>query len=135
MVHTPEADALILDEVYGSVNGVYESLANPRLTFMQLRAMLAPGGHVPAEKRSLLAMLEDRLYGPMRSPLPSNISDIYIEVLKQWEKEMARQAVKQSAASEARARANTTTAAPKRPGSLGKKKKKPWTAPTNRKPE
>ena len=89
------ADALV--GMQNSAEGLYSNLVNPRLCFLQFRALLAPDGRVSEDKKMLLEAFADKIYGVLRSELPANTDDYFKSVITKWEKEAAAQAIKRSA--------------------------------------
>ena len=119
-------DADHLHCIYNSVKGVYDNLLNTRLQFLQLRCMLAPDGQaVPAEKRGLLEVFTNKVYGAMREALPTNLDATFRTCINDWEKSTQTAQVKQAANATARARSGAAPAASGSTGSLGEARKQP----------
>ena len=75
---TGRDDADELHATYNSIKGVYTELANKRLQFLQLRSMLSDDkGKVPDDKKGLLEVFTNHIYGAMRDTLPTKLDDAY----------------------------------------------------------
>ena len=112
--HLPSAegfsDTLTGDEAADCLVGmqntseaVYANLVNPRLCFLQFRALLAPDGKVPPEKKGLLDAFADKMYGVLREELPPNVDDYFKSVIEDWESQSQKALIKKAANAKATA--------------------------------
>ena len=109
---TGAEDAEELHGTYSSIKGVYDELANKRLQFLQLRAMLTDEqGRIPEEKRGLLEVFTNEIYGSMRDTLPTNLDDAYKKCISSWETSTRYALTKNAASATAKSRATTPAAA------------------------
>ena len=109
---TGREDADALHGTYSSIKGVYNELANKRLQFLQLRSMLTTDkGSVPDDKRGLLEVFTNHIYGAMRDTLPTNLDQTYKKCISEWETSTRTALTKQSASATAKSRAATGTPA------------------------
>jgi hypothetical protein len=107
-------DADHLHAVYSSVKEIYDGLLHKRLQFLQLRAMLSAGtkdGKIPADKKGLLEVFTNKLYGAMRQDLPENLDETFRKTISDWEKQTNSASIKEAGRATAtqRARANPAT--------------------------
>ena len=125
---TGQDDADHLAAVYATVEEVYGGVLNKRVQLLQLRSMLTPeGGAVPDDKKGLLRVFENMLYGALGDTLPLNLDDSFKAALSTWEKQTQTQLIKTAAQSSAKRNPGSGTATPSRttrpPKAIGKKKK------------
>ena len=125
-------DADHLASVYSSLEAIYTGIFNKRVQFLQLRCMLTPdGGKIPDDKKGLLAVFTNMLYGALGEALPENLDQTFKKAIADWEKATAANLIKESGRATAKSRATpagaTQQAAPRarsQPKSQFSKKKK-----------
>ena len=77
---------------------------------------------MPDDKKGLLEVFTNKVYGAMRSTLPTNLDSTFKSSINEWEKLTSSAAVKQAANATAKSR---TSPATKAKDTLGQGRRKP----------